>query len=43
VKICVTDDALDILENHAPDPTVSRPDSQVNPDEQPPLEEENKN
>ncbi|KAF9558351.1 P-loop containing nucleoside triphosphate hydrolase protein, partial [Agrocybe pediades] len=42
VRIRVNEDALEIQENHAPDPTVGRPDSEVNPDEQPPLEE-NKN
>ncbi|KAF8159220.1 hsp78-like protein [Crassisporium funariophilum] len=38
VKIRVSNDLLDIQENHPPDPTVSRPDSEVNPDENPSLE-----
>ncbi|KAF9038696.1 P-loop containing nucleoside triphosphate hydrolase protein [Panaeolus papilionaceus] len=39
VKIRVTEkDELDIVENHPPDPTINKPDSEVNPDEEPPLE-----
>ncbi|KAH9479148.1 Heat shock protein 78, mitochondrial [Psilocybe cubensis] len=38
VQIRVSGDALDIKENHPPDPTLARPDSEVNPDENPPLE-----
>lgn len=40
VEIRVDGEKLDIKENHPPDPTVARPDSEVNPDEQPPLEVE---
>ncbi|PPR01557.1 hypothetical protein CVT24_005883 [Panaeolus cyanescens] len=39
VKIRVSDkDELEILENHPPDPTINKPDSEVNPEEEPPLE-----
>jgi ATP-dependent Clp protease ATP-binding subunit ClpB len=38
VKIRVSGDELDIVENHPEDPTVGRPESEVNPDEEPPLE-----
>ncbi|EFI27311.1 hsp78-like protein [Coprinopsis cinerea okayama7 len=44
VHITVSEDAnaLNIKDNHPPDPTLSRPDSEVNPVEQPPLTEEDK-
>lgn len=40
VRIRVVREALVVEENHAPDPTTMRPDSEVNPAEKPPLEEE---
>ena len=35
VKIRVSGEVLEIVENHAPDPNVARPESEVNPDETP--------
>ena len=35
VKIRVSEDVLDIQENHLPDPTIVRPDSEVHPEEKP--------
>lgn len=45
VRIRVTEDEkrLDIQDNHEPDPTVAKPDSEVNPVETPQLTEEEKN
>ena len=41
VKIRVSaGDKLDIQENHPPDPTLARPDSEVNPEENPPFDSE---
>jgi ATP-dependent Clp protease ATP-binding subunit ClpB len=40
VKIRVTDDQLDIKDNHEPDPTLANPASEVNPEEEPPLTDE---
>lgn len=42
VRIRAADDLLVIEENHAPDPTAGRPDSEVNPAENPPLPEDEK-
>ena len=39
VRVRVVREELVVEENHAPDPTTVRPDSEVNPAEQPPLEE----
>jgi len=38
VKIRVDGGKLDIQDNHSPDPTVARPDSEVNPEEHGSLE-----
>ncbi|KAF9483061.1 P-loop containing nucleoside triphosphate hydrolase protein [Pholiota conissans] len=40
VIIRAIDDKLDIKDNHAPDPSMTHPDSEVNPDENPPLSTE---
>ncbi|KAF8194661.1 P-loop containing nucleoside triphosphate hydrolase protein [Pholiota molesta] len=40
VKIRVSDDQLDIKDNHEPDPTLANPASEVNPEEEPPLTDE---
>lgn len=40
VKIRITGDVLDIHENHLPDPTIIRANSQVDPEENPPIDAE---
>jgi len=38
IRVAESGDVLDIKENHPPDPSLARPDSEVNPEENPPLD-----
>ena len=37
IAVKADETALDIKDNHSPDPTIAKPDSEVNPEEEPPL------
>ena len=38
IRVAESGEVLEIKENHPPDPSLVRPDSEVNPEENPPLD-----